>query len=798
MQESPVHRPTRSPRDGRPASLVLAACVFAAAFPRVTLAQPLRFESTAPLTPDRGVAALAVAAQMEKEAGAIGVTADASRSAAASVRRIAAALVRSGNAEGEVGAERVLLGLTLARHAPAITATITKSSPQAGELAARLAALAQQVPTDTPGAELALRDALAPLANSTDAGTASFRAALWPGFPTRSPDDADAGKPPAAAPKPATKSDAPATPDTAKPEAAKPDFSAHLAALDAPTTVPLTLLPERRSLAAAAHSAASLAKKPAWLATEDHAWFIARLEPALRDAAASPPAPGAAASLGTLADIAESARLTDVLPAKDAKAARRALSAAISLSRGPQTPAKPPATPRAQTTPADWHALREILALAAMPPSPLESEVPTQMRTGVRHLLPGIAQSRSELVEALARAGDTSDYQGPALLNARVAHERRLAELRTLAVAARVIASGKADSSKTERGIRPGFEEIARRLRTAGRDLSSPSLRDVALAQFRELCSGLARFEPGPGEHAVRTLLGVDKNGAAPPAGAAPSDADADPAFKSAMQRILGKNAPSVAASIDAARKAWLDSWAPDPAARGNDKPDPADAQAAREAASRRLALTLDAVETLHDAAWAFANADPDSAASSRLLHWRAWELSQAGTSWTVAGLEKATIDVVSELSRATDAPRRVESLSGALDDAKNRFSPALLQGRLAYVLASMTAAEAGAAGNAGVKSPDESAPAPRPAGGPSRTVVAAPLLALAELASGPPPADAWLLAARHDLAVLCRELEEGAALASTGKSQDASRFAAAARAIATSLLEREELKARP
>jgi hypothetical protein len=160
----------------------------------------------------------------------------------------------------------------------------------------------------------------------------------------------------------------------------------------------------------------------------------------------------------------------------------------------------------ATITPAElarWRALAGALEGLEAPPVNRES-LERNLRPALPILTAAAGESRTTLIAALPRLLEADAVTTePALVNAQLAHRRRLDDVRMLT---RLSAALSEDPPKPEPGSRatPPIATLRARVLKLSQDLTKPKLRDVALAELRVLASGLA---PSSSSTTVRTLF---------------------------------------------------------------------------------------------------------------------------------------------------------------------------------------------------------------------------------------------------------------------------------------------------
>lgn len=433
--------------------------------------QPLLNLGSAPQAPEAGsgAAALALAQALEREAD--GLRGQGTRGhARASVRGLAAVLLRTGEAAGAAGSERIVLGLTLARGMGEIDAAIAAAEGPAIEGALELAAmdldrgpeaLSARNGEGSVDVQRTVRDAAAALADALLPATAAPAGRDWGQIQSLSPETAAALE----------------SASTLLTEAAShPAYRAAAERL-------------RRVLDEAALAAAA---PPPWLPVGARDAIVERVTAAARGLVDPTARAEAAAALERAARLNRLINAADRL--EETPAVRKARTQVAEFAA---------AAPGEADTERIAAAQRILDAAGARLDLPEERMLPRQVRPAWRQLLVQSRQTEAKLLPmvetALTRVDAMSD---PAVLSALAAHRVVIDDLRLLErTAARIVEEGPPDR---EPAVAERWKRVADRLLKLGQDLGRPQDRDAALAGLRELTGQIDRYAVMPGEEELR------------------------------------------------------------------------------------------------------------------------------------------------------------------------------------------------------------------------------------------------------------------------------------------------------
>ncbi len=503
-----------------PALLLLAAFV-AAACPPLVSAQ--RLDLGGVRVPERGEgrAALAVAALMEDQARTIearDTTAPARVRVAA--RRLAAALIRSGEEAGERGSVRVLTGRTLAGRMADLDSLLTNPTtlpePMLHAAADELLLLGAAVPPDDNELDRAIRDALAPL--TTLAGRPNEATGWFVEGERGLPDGASLGWL------------ADALDGLSAGGSLSDDAARAVGALSERTRLAAGWPAYARSAAAAARAAldthAAIESLPAWVTREGRGRLRDDLDRALIALTNASLAPSAMASLRELRTLASIAARMDAIDAAR-PGSRQAREAWLRLvAAEPNDPRRVGAAP-ARIGAAMDRALSLVESRAALPD---ESTVARQVRPALRSLADATRDGEPRVLAVLASMLEQPDpATDPAIMAALNAQQRAVDDARMLLALNRLLcewvgsgAPGEAPTPESEPRTREptpvrAMLPLAERVRALGVELGRPASRDAALAELRTLAEtapllfdmpGLAELTADPNERGWREATG--------------------------------------------------------------------------------------------------------------------------------------------------------------------------------------------------------------------------------------------------------------------------------------------------
>lgn len=492
------------------AVLLLPAAVVVGACPPPAWAQRLDLGGVRVPEPGEGRAALAVAALMEEQARTIdGRDTSASARVRAGARRLAAALIRSGEEAGERGSVRVLVGRTMAGRIGDLDSLLTDraalAEPTLHAVADELALLVAAVPPDDNEMDRAIRDAFAPL--TTPAGAPGAAAGWFVEGERGLPDAVALGR-----------------------LADALDAVSGGGTLAERTRLASGWAAYARSAEAAAVAAldahAAVESLPAWVTREARDRLRADLDRAMVALESGALAPSAMASLRDLRTLASIAGRLDAIDAAR-PGSRQAREAWLRLALADASDARRVGASPARIGAAMDRALSLVEARAALPD---ETAVARQVRPALRSLSDAAREGEPRVLAVLASALEQPDpLTDPAIVAALNAQQRAIDDVRMLASLNRLLcewagsgAPGEAPVPETEPRTREptpvrAMLPLAERVRVLGVDLSRPASREGALAELRTLgeaapllfdIPGLAELAGDPGERGWHEATG--------------------------------------------------------------------------------------------------------------------------------------------------------------------------------------------------------------------------------------------------------------------------------------------------
>lgn len=623
----------------------------------LVMGQPLRFETSGPPEAGTSVYVRGLVAELSKTsrpANGADAAADPAARAMASLRAIAARELEAGDREGESGSRRIVFAALISESLDAMERCLAAASERAREITADAlvsVAKAHESQLSLEFLQLGLRDALGPLMAEMQPMKVAPRAA--------------------------------AASALAKEAGTPAEFVALAELLSQP--MPVSFVSTADGLAGALADVMSVvSKRPDWLTTRTHEELRRVSVTAARtaaDAEASAEARRSASlRLRSIAFLARAGMKIGDIDGRSrpttgtAGAAANSVVSVIANSEVQQW-----LRDDAGEALESLERMREAadaIASATGGPKVKENELIAPLRPAWR-AVGQVDDTRAALMEAMQRGATSRELRrSPAVLTAREAHSRRLRDVARFVAANGVIAATADDASKSEAGVKVGFEFAARRLRAAGQDLAKPPLRQAALSQIREISLGLSLFEESKAETSVSGAIA--KNGAASaaavPGVAVTPKAEAD---WSAMQKL----AAALVAELDAAREAWRVAWSDAEGTRGRER-DAEESQAVRDVALARLVRCDRLMHAMHDLAWAFATAKAGPAHETRRISPNEWRVSAAAVERLLEGAGERAERVAAALANGSVQDADVEAF-------RTEYAAALLVGRLARMEAS-------------------------------------------------------------------------------------------------------------
>lgn len=553
--------------------------------------------------PGSGAATRAMAEDLVRQAAATNSAGDAAASARAAARVLAARLISTGEAMGQTGSARIVLGRTLARGMEDLDRAIGSITGPTAEadlslLARDFAAAAAALAPPEADACRITRDALAGVLGR------GGEAAGW------------IDEPALAAPMVA-----PLGPELAAWSAAPgvaPEAIEALRGLDAVFEAAETwgaYRPAAARLRAAVRAAAAAPLgTQQWVPAATRERLGADFSAAARELASDniAGAPAALARLGRLARlISRVDELDDSAPGRRVRAA--VADAAAGLGGG------------------GLDAMERTLDLALFKPADDRSLV-RHVRPAWRIIAPTLRQTEQKLLgampEILARPEAMTD---PAVLSAIAAHRRVVQDLQMLAGLSATLGERGIDLAVKpgEQGPQPRWVRISDRVLRLGQDMAKPEGRDEALASLRELAGQLERFLELPGEASLRR---------------------GGPAW----EVLAGGKQSALLSEISDRRGGWLDGW---------DR----QGYAGAAGDIQRLDSLRAIMETMHDLVPVVEATDARAAtggsAYTALLAWPGWELSPESLGELCRGMSDRTAEAVA-LITSGDAAKAQETVA--------------------------------------------------------------------------------------------------------------------------------------
>lgn len=397
----------------------------------------------------------------------------------ASLRTLAAALLRDGQERGENGATRLLAARTLVRLLPDLDAALTEGrvpAPMCHLAADDLSRQAAALPVAQASLDRALRDALAPLTNSLVA----------PETP-------------------------PALPSLAV-EAQNHDGidAAPFARLDELVAAGL-VWPSHAASAARTHESVRRAMRvlaaPGWLEAQARRSLAAGLTQSVTDLADRRIADVALLQIDRIALLADLVEQVDAL--RDGPLRRTATARVATLAQTLET--DPGGMARS--------ARALLVVLSAPGVESLERKdpwMPTPVRVALGHELNALEEARQRLLSVGLELQDRSDPMiEPALLSALRGHRRaRDSVLDLFAIGTMLcgVEPVEGQSPRTRPRVLREYRRLSTPLLEAGRDLADPGRSEQARAFIASL-AGIARaLDPLPGEDSLREAADAGSN----------------------------------------------------------------------------------------------------------------------------------------------------------------------------------------------------------------------------------------------------------------------------------------------
>jgi hypothetical protein len=582
-----------------------------------------------------GLAAPAMAQALATDADRLDREAEESAAARAAIRRFACELLRRGEAMGEAGSSRIVLGYTLAHAMEAIDGAI--STLGSDDANARTLALGL-LKSDAEDARAVLRDKNADAwratrdALSTLTRDRSARSGGWPDAP-----GASDGQPVSLE---AIRALIPKIPGgTEESRAAAEPLLALLAETDERAPASRIARHIRRRIGSIAQA---LADRPAWLAEPAASAAGGALLFSMPRLVSAEDRDSALATIDRLSIWCEIVTLAKPI-GNDASAAKM---------RGAIAEIVPTATSGASREHLEG-ARSLVRAASASGGLADEKTLPRQARPAWHALAQSLRSGQDSLVAVLPEAiRSPNGLSNPAVLAPLGAQRRTLSDLRLLESFARRAGVPNAAPGAEPQIATPSLR-LAERVLKYGQEMARPDRAGEAGEALRGLLSSLDRLESFPGEASLQAVVAL---GASDPE-------------RAAWDAIAGGRTAALRAEILSRRDSWLD------AVRKGTAPKPDDL--ARLESLRELVGVLDAAA----AAMPGANGRA-SPALAALQRWGGWELSDEARAIIVGDLAKDAAEAT-RLVLEGDRPASMTALARLRD----RHAAALLMGRLARSL---------------------------------------------------------------------------------------------------------------
>jgi hypothetical protein len=703
----------------------------------VLIGQPLRFETSGPPEAGTSVHVRGLLAKLsEREPASAGGTAtDAGARVMRLLRAIAARELEAGDREGEAGSRRVVFAAMVAGNLDAMQNCVSMVSARSLEAAA--AALEDAAAEHEAGIgngrssremlevlQLGLRDALSPVLAELRPMEVGLRA------------------------------------KSLRAAVQEQETAAELAALAALLSrpVPTSLIATAEGLAGAVTDVLPLmSTRPEWLTAKTHEELRGVIIAAARTAADADATADArwraSLRLRSIAILARAGAKAGEIDGKSRTGAAAGAGASAAVGAIASAELRGWTQDEADDALKSLERMRDAaegMALAASGPSVKERDLIAALRPAWR-AAGNVDDTRAALMEAMLRGASVRESgRTPAMLNARAAHLSRLRDVARYVSANSVIAATGDDASKSEAGVKAGFEFAARRLRAAGQDLAKASLRQAAMAQIREISLGLSLFAESEAEASLRA--GIEKHAAAnvPAVPEAGAGAGADVGVgvgAGADWSAMRASATAMASELDAARAAWRSAWSDGEGTRGRAK-DAVETQASRDAALARLVRSDRLVDVMHDVAWAFgaakSRATSGVAGVPRRISSGLWRISPEAAGRLIEGAGE-------RMGRVTAAITNGSAQDADVEAFRADFAAAMLVGRIARLEARAGGADVAERGGATSDGAVD-----------SRAGSTAAVLAVLEFARGPAdPDDAIAAVLGEQLAIVSRYAEE-------------------------------------
>lgn len=605
------------------------------------LGQRLNLQSSGAPAAGSGAATLALADVLDRQIDGLRKQGGAGPSVRVSIALRAAArdLLRSGEATGEAGSSKVVLGRTIADHLALLEARATDPAKMDAGVQEAMARDLESLPAggDIGTIERRLRDALAPVTQAID-GPPVIAGWFAP------------GERPGETPEPLVRwSTALEIGDPLRNAIAAVDERLR-SAVDWAAYRPAAT----RAAALVRAAAGPLEKRMAWMTPQARRDLEDQLVEAL-GALTAEPTPGepprdSSAPLRRLAVISRLLQRTGELD--DNAAGVRELRAAL---MGAIRTAAPSNSEERRL------AMLERALILAERRRELERgpALSRQLNVGRFLLAPAARDSEAAMLTAVRRLlTDEASATDPAVLNSVSAHQRRVDDLALVVDVNRLITTPTgATAEKSAPAVAAEYRGLSEWMFSIGQDLGKPARRDVAIAELRDVAGGaIAALDSG----ALRRLREVVD----------PSLPRSPGPSLDVWNELTGGRAVALVDAADKARAGLIAAWAAKDVPR-------------RQDAERRARQINRVLEVIDDTAWSrtLAQAQLSGVATpttANLHQWPGWQLSTGALQALGDGLASACRTTVDRLM-AGDAGGTESAVRGI----ESRFAVVQLAGRL-------------------------------------------------------------------------------------------------------------------
>lgn len=608
--------------------------------------QPLLDLGAAPRAPapGQGAGVLALAEELRKQADEVEHKpgAAARERAMGGARKLARALLTTGEQMGDKGSQRNVMGRTLARGMAGIDRVIAAcvdQTPETGNAEVALAArdmLAAAAGVENQGADAwrLVRDGLAGLTQAASRQGSVTGAFGWIDQWTEQ-DGPLAGDVDAWVKAPGV---TPVTGQTIR----------ELDALaESGLAWPAYRAPARHLRVAVRGGAGLLGGGPAWIPDTARRSLGEQFSVAIKQLATEADRDAGITALRRLARLGVLAARVDTLD--DNPAVKRVRSALVQAMSAPDTEAR------------QLEAFDRVLDLdLARGKLPDEKALIRQVRPAWRVLGAGLKASEQKLEGALPEVLTHVDAMtDPGVASIIASHRRAIQDMEVLASLNTAMIGDAAPGTRAsaEPAVAERWKRVADRVFKLGQELSKPDTKDTALTALRQMAQEIGNFTTLPGEESLREAvrlarLAAEKN---------------EPPPNSAWSVLTGGKASALLSEISDRRGGWLAGW--DKAGYAGSKGD-----------VERLAALRGLMAVLEDAAAITTAGDADFIpAYAALQAWPGWELSDDGFRAIAGGLSGQTAGATLAIVNG-DAGK----CASLVETIRSERAAALLAGRLA------------------------------------------------------------------------------------------------------------------